>query len=253
MAFGERLAAIREAGYDATSLWWPDFEDGEWLRLRDAAPEQVRRAGLELDHLHAPYRHANLLWSADADDRRSLTGKYRTWIDDCAHHNVGIMVMHVVGGRAPVELAHGLDSFHRLVEHAAGKAVTLAIENTRQPWMVGWLLERIESPAFGLCFDTGHDRLYSDAPLALLRAHGKRLVATHLSDTDGILDRHWAPGDGVVEFEAVRELLDGYDGVLLAEVVRPREEECEVFLRRCRAQLVAIFAASSREALSRGR
>ena len=45
----KRLELIKNAGFDATSLWWGDeFED------KNHQPEMARRLGLEIDYVHAP-------------------------------------------------------------------------------------------------------------------------------------------------------------------------------------------------------
>ncbi|WP_216597667.1 TIM barrel protein [Ruegeria sp. 6PALISEP08] len=40
-----------------------------------------------------------------------------------------------------------------------------------------------------------------------MRTAGTRLAHVHLQDTDGYADRHWAPGKGTVNWQAVFEAL----------------------------------------------
>ena len=50
--------------------------------------------------------------------------------------------------------------------------------------------------------------------------HGNRLVTTHFSDTDGRMDRHFLPGDGVIDWTAVAAAFPkSYTGPLILEVM----------------------------------
>lgn len=53
----ERLALIKDAGFEATSLWWGD-EFGD----KNRQPETARRLGLDIDYVHAPFDNPNDLW-----------------------------------------------------------------------------------------------------------------------------------------------------------------------------------------------
>lgn len=45
------------------------------------------------------------------------------------------------------------------------------------------------------------------APDQWVREAGELLAHVHLQDTDGLLDRHWAPGDGAVGWLGLFETL----------------------------------------------
>ncbi len=79
-----------------------------------------------------------------------------------------------------------------------------------------WLLK--DAPDAGVCFDTNH--LLSEDPLDFLNAVGGRLMTLHLSDCDGVDERHWLPGEGILNWTALMNKLDeaGYEGVLMYEV-----------------------------------
>ncbi len=63
------------------------------------------------------------------------------------------------------------------------------------------LVESFKSPWVGLSLDTGHacvmQRLAGPPADQWVRDAGSLLTHVHLEDTDGLLDRHWAPGRGV--------------------------------------------------------
>lgn len=241
---------IRDAGFDATALWWE--EDKAHVReMRDLAPELVRNAGLHLDNFHVPYRRCADLWSDDADARHSVVKEHVGWVRDCGRHDVARMVMHVsLGSGTPPPNAHGTDSIRRILDAGYDENVEISIENTRSPAHVAYLLENIEAPLLTLCYDSSHDRLYSPEPLELLERFSHRLGATHLSDTDGKLDRHWLPGEGVVDFDALANRLsgEGYGGTYLLETVpKDRTEDAESFLRTAYERLAALLPGAVSE------
>jgi sugar phosphate isomerase/epimerase len=73
-------------------------------------------------------------------------------------------------------------------------------------------------PDLRVCFDPNH--LFDEEHTALLRAVGDRVAAVHFSDYDGLDERHWMPGEGVIDWrEIVRTLSEiGYEGPYLYEV-----------------------------------
>ncbi len=234
--FPDRVRLIRDAGFEVTSLWWEERHP-EARRLRHRAPDLAREAGLEVDHIHVPYRGCNDLWSAHDGDRAEAVARHVRWIGDCARHAIPVMVMHAVSGRGnQVRHAHGLDSMSRILEAAAHHGVTVALENTRRNDLLDLMLDHFPVPHLGLCYDNAHDALHDATPLALLLRRRERLTTTHISDCDRKRDQHWIPGEGVLDFDVLQEALGTYRGTRLLEVVpKDRAEAPEPFLRRAYA------------------
>lgn len=69
------------------------------------------------------------------------------------------------------------------------------------------LVDEYPPAQVGLIIDTGHAVLTGLDPADEIRIAGERLLGTHLQDTDGLDDRHWLPGTGVIDWDAVREAL----------------------------------------------
>jgi len=64
------------------------------------------------------------------------------------------------------------------------------------------LIEKIDSPDFGFCFDIGHFNLFSSLTMEQwFESLGRHLVEVHLHDNDGKADSHWALGHGNIDFE----------------------------------------------------
>lgn len=220
VSFEERLDHITNAGFHATSLWW-EHRNPRIRELKHAAPQMVRDRGLHLESIHVPYAVCNDLWWGSDEVRENSIALHMQWIDDCHHHAIPIMVMHVTLGKEPPPVSDtGLDSFGYLIEHAANAGVCIAIENTRVNTHIDALLEAFDSPTLGFCYDISHDVLYSEEPGALLERHASRLVSTHLADTDGILDRHWLPGAGCIDYSTILRSFpaNDYAGTFMLEV-----------------------------------
>ncbi|NKB66326.1 MAG: TIM barrel protein [Candidatus Latescibacteria bacterium] len=215
---GACFQCIKAAGFDAVSLWWAERTFRE-MDKAEVAP-LARANGLRIDNAHVSGRDCNRLWSDDPTLRTQALDEYVEWLEDCGRFGIPAMVMHITeGDQVAQPNAHGLDSFARLVNRAEAVDVKLAIENVRQPSFVAHLLDAFASPNLGFCYDSSHDRLYSDEPTSLLHQYGDRLVATHFSDTDGLEDVHWLPGTGVVDWPAVaRAFPAAYSGPVALEV-----------------------------------
>lgn len=222
----ERLKLIKEAGFEATSIWWED-EMGYAGEKKENIPSIVRDSGLILENMHAPYNNSNDLWNMNKSDREAAVYKHICWIQDCAEYDIPIIVMHITEGDVVPNLnSCGIDSILRILKEAEEFDVTIAIENTRSQDNINFLLSEIPSKNLGLCYDSSHDWLLNNNKTNLLENFGERLVATHLSDNDGIRDCHWLPGHGIIDWFMVSRLFPKslYEGCLTLEV-QPQENE----------------------------
>ncbi len=231
----KRLELIKEAGFDATTLWWEDEETLGGLEKNDM-PDLVRKGGLVLENIHVPYDHCNDLWSGSALDRTDIVNKHIAWLQDCARHNIPMMVIHVTDGQNPPgPNRFGINSLLQILEIAEEFDVAVAVENTGSAAHLHSLFSEVESESLGFCYDTSHDWLYGVEKGESLQKFGRRLMATHLSDNDGRNDRHWLPGEGIVDWNRVAGVFPGstYPGALTLEVVRKESSEPpEAFLAR---------------------
>jgi len=85
-----------------------------------------------------------------------------------------------------------------------GLPTRIAIENIFEdtPHNLVELAQKMNSPRFGLCFDTGHFNLFSSITLEeWLREAGGHIVHLHVHDNDGTADRHQPPGEGTFPFK----------------------------------------------------
>ncbi|WP_286680571.1 sugar phosphate isomerase/epimerase family protein [Tepidanaerobacter sp. EBM-49] len=242
MPIFERLDLIKSAGFEATSLWWED-EEGTPCIPKDAMPEMVREAGLYLENIHAPFTDSADLWSESKSARQKILKEHTAWLEDCAKHEIPIMVMHIVeGDKIPTINKYGIESLSYLTKKAEEYNVKIALENTKMTGGIPFILSEIESPNLGLCYDTSHAVLNHEENL--LEDFGEKLIALHISDNDGKRDRHWLPGGGTINWNKFTEKFPAktFHGGLTLEVY-PTDEESKA---GAEAFLLKAFKSISR-------
>lgn len=184
-------------------------------------PGMVREAGLILENVHVPYDNIDDLWSESMSRRNSIVHRHLAWIEELAQFDIPIMVMHILDRVYPPQPnKYGLESIERIVKAAAEAGIRIAIENTGDVHFIDYVLSRIETGYLGFCYDSSHDWLYSSDKTFALKKCGRRLLCTHLSDNDGIKDRHWLPQQGHIDWPLLCRLLplDTYSGTISLEV-----------------------------------
>jgi len=214
------LRKIKAFGFDSTMLWWGDELAFEELNKKELINE-AHKNGLMVENIHTPFQDINWIWEENSNERKVLVNKFKGWINDCAEFNVPIMLMHISRGDNRIEPNRaGLISLNQIVEEAEKLGVKVAIENTRQPHLMEYLLENIGSSYLGVCYDTSHGQLYDREPFETLKRYADRLICLHLSDNDGKEDSHWCVGDGVIDWEAFIDAFpkSTYKGIFSFEV-----------------------------------
>lgn len=218
----KRLALIKDSGFDASSIWWGDEEDDYRRGFYRKMPDMVRDHGLYLEFVHVAFKCCDDFWSENPSEREQVVDQHLDWVQGCADCGIPIMVMHAMRGSSKKALNRwGIESITRIVSAAEDAGITIALENTRRQDAFEFVMSEIDSPSLGFCYDSSHERICTEEVGVLLRRCGSRLKATHLSDCDGALDRHWLPGLGVIDWRALMDAFpaETYSGCFSLEVV----------------------------------
>ena len=194
-----RLELIKESGFEATCLWWEDETYPKTIKT-NVMPEMVKNAGLSLDNIHCPYDGINSLWNGESSSKRQLIDMLLKCIDDCSKYKIKNMVVHVSDEGFEGVTLSGIKSFEKLIKRAEDSGVQIALENTRDWDLIDFILNEIDSPLLGMCYDSSHDWITGQSKGELLKKWSHRLLCTHLSDNDTKEDRHWLPRDGEVDW-----------------------------------------------------
>lgn len=217
------LETFAGLGYTATELGPPGY----------FSPELLDRHGFELVGGFAPLG----FW-----DEQRFRADLPVWLDPI------VAILAETGAHGPVVLA-GAEvesheppdaSFFARVNEAAARCRDAGVPvvfhhhaatHVESPAEIEALLEHTD---VGICFDTGHALVGGGDPLEVMQMCGDRIEHLHLKDVDPALlarvrsgelplDEAWAAGifcpfgEGAVDFAAVLERLDGYDGWTVLE------------------------------------
>ncbi|MBR5601277.1 MAG: sugar phosphate isomerase/epimerase, partial [Clostridia bacterium] len=98
-----------------------------------------------------------------------------------------------------------------------------------------------------VCFDANH--LFREKEADFVRKIGKKIATTHISDRDNINERHWLPGEGLVDWVSVMDALEevGYDGNWIYEIGL----SCPPTIYRDRDLTFSDFSRNAREVFAR--
>lgn len=222
----EAVTTIGKAGFQFVEFglthertYFEDVSSNEPEEARlDRLRETAENAGVQIVQMHG--RLFNLC-GRDVEDH--IAAAHRS-LRRAARLGVKWVVLHPGSARdvaADPDLLRwtrerNVEVFTEFLTTAEEVGVGIAIEN-----MIGgkghpfgaavddllWLVDKLDSPRVGICWDTGHAELSGIDQGRALRAVGDHLVALHIADNDGQGDRHWCPGRGIVNWAEVMDAL----------------------------------------------
>lgn len=204
--FEERIRYIANAGFSSVSL---DFTETELMRETPAA-EQVKiieRYGLDVGAVHLSGDGMTGIWG-NTEDAEFVTQRLINELAELKDLGLRTGVAHITWGYEEPEPVseRAMDRFRRIAAAADSFRIRLALENSVFPGHVHHVLDRLENPYLGFCFDSGHENAFSPDARYLER-HGDRLYAMHLHDNYGTQDEHNIPFDGTVDWKKKMDLI----------------------------------------------
>ncbi|MCS7068542.1 MAG: sugar phosphate isomerase/epimerase family protein [Meiothermus sp.] len=227
----------------------PEVLDGDWKPLVALAKQALEGYGGRMG-LHGPY---DGLWMASFDPfvRRMIAERYRRALELAAELGASHMVIHSPflffghpqmahapsnGLEREIEFAH--DTLETVLPLARNLGLTLVIENVRDtnPAPLLALVRSFNSEHVRLSLDVGHAYLMQQvggpSPDQWVQEAGELLGHLHLQDNDGLLDRHWPPGEGRIHWRALFQALSrlGSQPRLILEVRHERLPEAARWL-----------------------
>ncbi len=93
------------------------------------------------------------------------------------------------------------------------------------------LLEAVDDDNLGVILDTAHQHAQKELLPLSVEKLGRHIRYVHVADNDGLLNHHYVPGTGTIDWDEVflalkRQGFDGYYAVDLEQM--PELEECFV-------------------------
>ncbi len=132
-----------------------------------------------------------------------------------------------------------VETYKPVVDLAEKFALPIGIENMNimhedcevaylgvTPKELSRVLDAIPSNYFGLTLDIAHANLLPGGVDPFIDKFSERIISTHVSDNDLVLDRHLPVGEGKIDFKAVfTRLIDiDFQGTLNIELPRSNED-----------------------------
>lgn len=200
--FEERIKQIKETGYNYIMLWW---EDETYPRIIDRREfiKIVKSYDLNLDNVHLPFNNINSLW-IEGSDRQNKVDEVKKWMYESKECGAETVVLHTTNGNnISLNNSLGYKSFEEIISEAENIKLKVALENTQMLHYLDFILNEIKSDYAGLCYDSSHDFISGQGCGDILDKWKDKLFCVHLSDCDGISDKHWIPGKGIVNWEKI--------------------------------------------------
>lgn len=216
-------AEYARAGFEVAEISLADqpFEERRAFALDVMA--QLRECGMTLWSVHLPFSKRLDISELDEEKRLAVIRELTLDIELARELGAQVLVIHGSSEPNPDEeradrLAASIRSLAAL--QAIAGDMKLAIENLPRTCIgrTGAEVDAMSCACSGICFDVNH--LLIESHSAFLSAAAPHVITTHLSDYDGLDERHFIPGAGIVPWKLVRSTLleNGYTGPFLFEL-----------------------------------
>ena len=212
----ETIKAVKYAGFNNIFLQW---YDEDWEFSQEEQFELCKKLGLNIIFAHLGYRKINSIWE-DTVEGEELVDKYKKNIKECKERGISTVVMHLSTKKNPPMYNEiGLNRMKKIVEYAKKLGVKIALENTRIPGYLEYILGNIKEENLGICFDIGHYHTHFNDEFDF-EFFKDRIFEVHLHDNDKTGDLHLLPFDGTINWEDTIEKLkqSNYKGAVTLEL-----------------------------------
>jgi sugar phosphate isomerase/epimerase len=252
------LGLIRSMGFSKIEVWGmrPHFDYMQKDEVEGLA-YAIAKHGITIRSVHAPfYTHIRELVQGRTLSLASINPQVRK--ETLRHTEMLIDSMNILGAEllvvhagdlndnySPIKLNNLRHSLEYLLHKIQAQGKKLALENIATPLSTTpqllKLIESLDPDQVGICLDIGHARLNEDVGEAILNC-GSRLMALHISDNDGISDLHLVPGEGVIDWQNVINMLlrTCYNNLLTLEL-RQHPENPQLTIKHIQSGLKRNF------------
>jgi len=190
----------------------------------------LRATRLERWSLHSAFGGWRDISSPDEETRRKALESLRS--DFALAKELGCQVVVVHPSVEPIlaedragHIVQARASLAEVAEMARENGVRAGVEPLPRTCLgntaseMALLLEGAPAEHVGVCLDVNHANVGQDLA-AFIQQFGRRIISLHISDNDGVDEKHWLPGEGVIDWPAVINALRtvGYEGPWMCEV-----------------------------------
>lgn len=231
----ENLPLYKSAGIDCVEI---SFKNAEALLECEAIANKLNeKYGIELWSIHLPFSKKLDISVTDDEARRAIIDTNIALVKAAASLGVKVAVLHpssepITDDDRPERLRRSREAIIEINEICKSVGMKLAVENLPRTCLCNRYTEMIallKDTGAGIVFDANHSLVDDNLEFLNALAHsGIEIVSLHLSDYDGIDERHLLPGEGINDWNAILKILEdyGYKGPLMYEVpMKPKTKE----------------------------
>jgi len=183
----------------------------------ERAAQAFREAGIKIFSVHAPFGEQEDLSALDPSVRGNAINVHKRLLEKVALAGAKVMIVHP-GRHASADDIPKMEeilpsSLEEVLEAAEQTGVKLALENML-PEHPGYssetvrrIVEGINSPFLGVCFDTGHAHVNKEGEIAAFDNLKDLIIAFHLQDNDSTHDMHLQPPYGTVNWDKLAPMI----------------------------------------------
>ena len=208
--------------------------------------EQLRRFGMSVHSLHAPFRNYKNPPSDEREFRRLRTEIVKKTIDYAYELGSDILVLHALDrgeynySAGQLELVR--DYIGEIVDYGLKSGVRIAVEDIPQGSASNEIVTTLENQKrlFGdlgikYCLDIGHTILLGADLFREVDCAGSDLITFHIHNNYGSFDDHNLPDDGVIDWPQLHDYVRnaGFSGEFVLEIYggSDRKSEMEILGR----------------------
>ncbi|RLE00226.1 MAG: sugar phosphate isomerase/epimerase [Aquificota bacterium] len=219
-----------------------DLENCSLQEIKEELTPMVE-AGLSFT-IHAPFMDLNP-GSVDPAIRKITLQRWLQLLPLVEYLQAKVVVVHpgfdhwrygaLVEEWTELALQTLLDIIDRYPPH-----LLVAVENIfdKNPWIIKTLLDRVNHPRVGHCFDVGHFLLFSKTDLdTWFQALGPHLLELHLHDNQGDRDAHMGIGRGIAPWDKIFSLVESTGRKPIMVIEAHSEEDALVSLEFLKKRL----------------
>ena len=216
--------SMAESGIYEIELSFPTYEHDKYDLL--LAKKNADKYGINIWSYHLPVMPIDI--AIDNTDVKSVDYLSEIIKRVC---DIGVDKLVLHPGYEPITDEERIDritcskqSLIRLADIAEKNGAQIAVENLPRTCLGRTTDEMIDilscDDRLRACIDINH--ILRDPIPDFIRAVGKRIVTLHISDCNFVNERHWLPGEGLIDWSAVVDILleIDYNGIWMYEVER---------------------------------
>lgn len=227
----ENLYEIKKAGIDAIEVCVPAAENKKinFIELKKIA----EKTGIMLWSYHLQFMNSPEISNIDISNQnkaeRELAIKHQSeLIKRGAEAGIDKFVIHPCSYEPITEdireekIKCSLDSLAALSDVADICGGVIAVEDLPRTNLCNTTEEMLhfmnENDKLRICFDTNH--LLKGEYVDFIKKLGDKIITMHVSDYDFVNERHWLPGEGLIDWAMFMDEFEkiGYQGVWMYEI-----------------------------------